>query len=82
MVLKAVHEDLQISEQAMRVMDQFLHDMLERLASEAGRLSRHRKRKTMQSREVQSAVRMILSGELSQHAISEGRKAVIKFIHH
>jgi len=33
----------------------------------------------MTSREVQSAVRLILPGELAKHAVSEGTKAVTKF---
>jgi len=33
----------------------------------------------MSSREIQTAVRLLLPGELSKHAISEGTKAVTKF---
>lgn len=34
---------------------------------------------TLTSREVQTAVRLILPGELAKHAVSEGTKAVTKF---
>jgi len=34
---------------------------------------------TVSSREIQSAVRIVLSGELAKHAVSEGTKAVTKF---
>lgn len=34
---------------------------------------------TMTSREIQTAVRLILPGELAKHAVSEGTKAVTKF---
>ncbi|GAA5876572.1 hypothetical protein JCM8547_002414, partial [Rhodosporidiobolus lusitaniae] len=34
---------------------------------------------TISSREIQTSVRLILPGELSKHAISEGTKAVTKF---
>ena len=34
---------------------------------------------TLSSREVQTAVRLILPGELAKHAVSEGTKAVTKF---
>ena len=34
---------------------------------------------TMSSRDVQSAVRLVLPGELSKHAVSEGTKAMTKF---
>ena len=37
------------------------------------------KKQTLSSREVQTAVRLILPGELAKHAVSEGTKAVTKF---
>jgi len=37
------------------------------------------KKSTISSREIQTAVRLILPGELSKHAISEGTKSVTKF---
>jgi len=39
----------------------------------------HARKKTIGSREVQSAVRAFLKGELAKHAVSEGTKAVTKF---
>lgn len=40
----------------------------------------NREKKTISSREIQSAVRLILPGSLSNHAISTGVKSVLKFI--
>lgn len=60
-------------------MDNFINDIFERLASEAGRLARYNKRHTITSREIQTAVRLILPGELAKHAVSEGTKAVTKY---
>ena len=37
------------------------------------------KRDTLSSRDVQSAIRLVLPGELSKHAVSEGTKAMTKF---
>lgn len=37
------------------------------------------KTKTLTSREIQTAVRLMLPGELAKHAMSEGTKAVAKF---
>ena len=51
----------------------------ERLALEASRLSRYTKKSTLSSREIQTAVRLLLPGELAKHAVSEGTKAVTKF---
>ena len=49
------------------------------LALEASKLCRYSKKKTLSSREIQTSVRLMLPGELSKHAVSEGTKAVTKF---
>ena len=46
---------------------------------EAGRLVRYNKKATLSSREIQTAIRLILPGELAKHAVSEGTKAVTKY---
>lgn len=78
-VLRQVHPDTGVSKKAMVVMDSFVHDIFERLANEAGRLARINGRHTITSREIQTAVRLILPGELAKHAVSEGTKAVTKY---
>jgi histone H2B len=78
-VLKQVHPDTGVSKKAMVIMDSFVHDIFERIASESGRLARYNKRHTISSREIQTAVRLVLPGELAKHAVSEGTKAVTKY---
>ncbi|GAA5822702.1 hypothetical protein JCM3770_003374 [Rhodotorula araucariae] len=78
-VLKQVHPDTGISNKAMLILNSFVNDMFERIATEAGKLASYNKKATISSREIQTAVRLILPGELSKHAISEGTKAVTKF---
>ena len=78
-VLKQVHPDTGISKKGMSIMNSFINDIFERIASEAGRLARYNKKSTLSSREVQTAVRLVLPGELAKHAVSEGTKAVTKF---
>lgn len=41
-------------------------------------LASYSKKSTISSREIQTAVRLILPGELAKHAISEGTKSVTK----
>ncbi|KAI3352587.1 hypothetical protein L3Q82_005535 [Scortum barcoo] len=53
-------------------------DIFERIAGEASRLAHYNKRSTITSREIQTAVRLLLPGELAKHAVSEGTKAVTK----
>ncbi|XP_009873513.1 PREDICTED: histone H2B 1/2/3/4/6-like [Apaloderma vittatum] len=45
----------------------------------ASRLAHYNKRSTITSREIQTAVRLLLPGELAKHAVSEGTKAVTKY---
>jgi len=78
-VLKQVHPDTGISNKAMAIMNSFVVDIFERIATEAGRLARYNNRHTITSREIQTAVRLILPGELAKHAVSEGTKAVTKY---
>ena len=78
-VLKQVHPDTGISKRGMSVMNSFIGDVFERIAGEAGRCARYAGRATLSSREVQTAVRLTLPGELAKHAVSEGTKAVTKF---
>ncbi|KAL2622964.1 hypothetical protein R1flu_003169 [Riccia fluitans] len=78
-VLKQVHPEFGISSKAMGIMNSFINDIFEKLAHEAARLARYNKKPTIASREIQTAVRLILPGELAKHAVSEGTKAVTKF---
>ncbi|XP_039144695.1 histone H2B-like [Dioscorea cayenensis subsp. rotundata] len=78
-VLKQVHPDIGISSKAMVIMNSFINDIFEKLAQEASRLARYNKKPTITSREIQTSVRLVLPGELSKHAVSEGTKAVTKF---
>ncbi|KAH9946076.1 putative histone H2B.1 protein [Epithele typhae] len=78
-VLKQVHPDTGISNKAMAILNSFVNDIFERIATEASKLSSYAKKSTISSREIQTAVRLILPGELAKHAISEGTKSVTKF---
>eukprot|EP01122_Echinamoeba_exundans_P005939 TRINITY_DN16127_c0_g1_i1.p1 TRINITY_DN16127_c0_g1~~TRINITY_DN16127_c0_g1_i1.p1 ORF type:complete len:196 (-),score=41.68 TRINITY_DN16127_c0_g1_i1:51-638(-) len=78
-VLKQVHPDTGISRNAMSIVDSFVQDIFERIASEAGNLARYNMKKTITAREIQTAVRLLLPGELATHAVSEGSKAVSKY---
>ncbi|GAA5829069.1 hypothetical protein JCM5353_000886 [Sporobolomyces roseus] len=69
-VLKQVHPD---------TANTSLPVYSERIAGEASKLASYNKKSTISSREIQTSVRLILPGELSKHAISEGTKAVTKF---
>jgi histone H2B len=78
-VLQQVHPSMGISNKAMSIVNSFVNDIFDRVASEAGRLARYNKKHTITSREIQTAVRLIFPGELAKHAVSEGTKAVTKY---
>ncbi|XP_060712944.1 late histone H2B.L4-like [Hemiscyllium ocellatum] len=78
-VMKQVHPDTGISSKAMSIMNSFVNDIFQRIAGEASRLAHYNKRSTISSREIQTAVRLLLPGELAKHAVSEGTKAVTKY---
>ena len=76
---KQVHLDIGILSKAMGIMNSFVNDIFERIAGEASRLMHYNKRSTITSREIQTAVCLLLPGELAKHAMSEGTKAVTKY---
>ncbi|KAK8803378.1 hypothetical protein WA158_001072 [Blastocystis sp. Blastoise] len=79
-VLRQVNAERGISKRAMNVMNSFVDDIFERIIREAGNLTRINKKGTLGTREIQTAVHLVLPGELAKHAMSEGTKAVTKFL--
>ena len=51
----------------------------QRIAGEALHLAHYNKHWTITTREIQTAVRLLLPGEVAKHAVSEGTKAVTKY---
>jgi len=52
--------------------------MFEKISNQASIFVRHANKKTLDARAMQSAVRLILPGELAKHSVAEGTKAVNK----
>nr|XP_035951997.1 histone H2B.1-like [Halichoerus grypus] len=78
-VLKQVREGLSLSQKTVSILDSFVKDIFERIADEASRLARSTKCSTITFREIQTAVRLLLPGEIGKHAVSEASKAVIRY---
>ena len=78
MVLKQVRSDTGISSEAMSIMNSFLNDIFEHIAAKASRLVIHNKKIIITSPEIQTAIRFLLPGELTKHAVSESTKVVMK----
>ena len=78
-VLKQVHLETGFSSMAMGIMNSFLNDIFQCIAGKTSRLAHYNKRSTITSREIQTAVCLLLPGELAKHAVSKGTKAVTKY---
>merc|ERR1712228_671145 len=78
-VLKQVHPEIGISKKAMSILNSFVIDIFGKIMNEASKLSKYSKKLTLSAREIQSACKLILPGELSKHSISEGTKALTKY---
>ena len=78
-VLRQVHPECGISTRAMSIMESMMVDMFDRIAAQAAQLAKMRKTSIVQSRDIQTAVKLIFPGELAKHAVSEGSKAVAKY---
>lgn len=76
--LKAINKSLTLSSKASKIVNSFIQDIFERIAGEAANLVRVNKKRTLGSREIQTAVRLVLPAELAKHAMAEGTKAVAK----
>ncbi|KAF4659815.1 histone H2B [Perkinsus chesapeaki] len=78
-VLKQVHPKTGISKKSMMIMNSLVNDTFDRIMTEASKLCKYSNKGTLSSREIQTAIRLVLPGELAKHAVSEGTKAVTKF---
>lgn len=78
-VLKMVHPDMNMSASSKEQVQNILNLLGNKIALEAYSLTKHAGKKTLSSREIQTAVKLVLPGELAKHAVSEGTRAVRKF---
>merc|ERR1712048_1284171 len=60
-------------------MNSFVSDLFERLALAAADLARAHGKQTLTSNSIQSAVKLVLPGDLGEHAVAEGTRALNKF---
>ncbi|KOB72739.1 putative histone cluster 3, H2bb [Operophtera brumata] len=79
-LLRSLSElNLGISRKTMLIMNDFVNQFLEILAVEAATLVRDGKNSTLGRREIESAVKLVIPGELAKHANIEGKKAILMF---
>jgi len=79
LVLKQVHPETGITLEAARVVADAVEDLIARVAASVAAAAAVAGTRDVSSRDVQTAVRLVLPGLLARHAVSEGTKAVTKF---
>lgn len=76
-LLKTCSEhEVGISRKSILIMNNFVNDILEQIACEAGRLIAHGKKTTLAHDEIRTATKLLIPGELGKHAVLEGEKAL------
>lgn len=78
-VLKQVHPDTGISGAALSIMVNLVKVDITKIVKVINQLLVRSGAKTVTDRDVQSAVKLCLPGELAKHAVSEGLKAIRKY---
>lgn len=76
--LKQSSKGASLSGKAIKIVNSFVVDTLDKLAVQAAQVTRSNKRSTLGSKEIQAAVKLLLPAELAKHAMGEGAKAVAK----
>lgn len=63
----------------MSIVNSFLYDSFKRIAGEASRLTQYNKKSTITAKDIQTSVRLLMSGDLAKHAEREGVEAIAKY---
>lgn len=79
-VMKQVHPDTGMGSSALNNLDSIAHFVIKKVMRPVNIITRREKVMTITSRHVQTGVRLAFPGELAKHAVSEGTKAVSKYV--
>ena len=75
-VNKNAKKGLTLSGKSVKILNSFVQDLFDKIATQAGALTRQTKKSTIGASEIQTAVRLTLPADLAKHSISEASKAV------
>ena len=73
-VLKQVHQDVRIKLKTVTILDSFCNNHFERIAAGAEKLAKVRGKVIITSLDVQTALKLLVPGDLAKHAIAAPRK--------
>ncbi|KAH0478639.1 MAG: uncharacterized protein KVP18_004057 [Porospora cf. gigantea A] len=71
--------NMKVSTKSLEVFTSFVMDTFRRLVGEASELAKHGKKDTIQQRDVLTACKLTIGGELGRHAMMETQNALAKF---
>ncbi|KAH8603274.1 putative Core histone H2A H2B H3 H4 [Trypanosoma vivax] len=74
--LRSINSQMSMTSRTMKIVNSFVSDLFERIATEAATIVRVNRKRTLGARELQTAVRLVLPADLAKHAMAEGTKAV------
>jgi len=78
-VLKQVHNELGQKKETLDLVGNMMIHLIEKIMDNANQLKKLKNTKTLTSREVQTAVRMTLKGNILVNAVNEGTRAVQRY---
>ena len=78
-ILKQRHPRMRISIKAMMIMNDFVMDMLQKLAHQSAHLKNRSNRKPLGMEDISSAAKLLLPGDQAKFAIINANSAITKF---
>lgn len=78
-VLAQVAPDAGLSTRSIELLNAITNHICTIILEEAVRVAAYNRKATISDREIQTAVRIIIGGELAKHAISDGAKAMARY---
>ena len=78
-VLKQVHPEIGISKVAMTTMNSIILEFYRTVGKEAQTLNQKAGRRGMNAQDIQSAVKIVVPGELCKHAVAQAATAITKY---
>ena len=79
-ILRQIYPEKTLTKSARETLTIVVNRFLQRFCYFVVTCMQHNRAKTISSRDVQSATRLMLVGLVAKHAVSEGTKAVTKFV--
>ncbi|KAH8603282.1 putative Core histone H2A H2B H3 H4 [Trypanosoma vivax] len=76
--LRSINSQMSMTSRTMKIVNSFVSDLFERIATEAATIVRVNRKRTLGARELQTAVRLVLPADLAKHAMAEGTKGVTR----